>query len=75
MSMSLCIGDVTAISGNQTNTINNTNTNFTIKEVANASSRVTNLSQTYNIIPNYVEIYNNQTYLTNHPTPIYSAFN
>ncbi len=61
MSMSLCIGDVTAISGNQTNTINNTNTNFTIKEVANASSRVTNLSQTYNIIPNYVEIYNNQT--------------
>ncbi len=61
MSMSLSIGDVTAVSGNQTNTINNTNTNFTLKEVANASSRVTNLSETYNIVPNYVEIYSNQT--------------
>ena len=63
MTMSLSIVNDYAVNGNQTNTTNNTNinTNFTVKEISNASSRVTNLSNTYNITPNYVEIYSNQT--------------
>jgi len=63
MTMSLSIVNDYAVAGNQTNTTNNTNinTNFTVKEISNASSRVTNLSNTYNITPNYVEIYSNHT--------------
>jgi hypothetical protein len=61
MTISLNTVDVFAVTGNQTITTNNTNPNFTVKEVANASSEVTNLSNTYNIIPNYVEIHSNQT--------------
>jgi hypothetical protein len=63
MTMSLSIVNDFAVAGNQTNTTNNTNinTNFTVKEVSNASSRVTNLSHNYNITPNYVEIYSNHT--------------
>ncbi len=56
--------DVNAVTENQTTSSNITNihANFTIKEICNASSEVANLSTTYNITPNYVEIYsNNQT--------------
>ncbi len=60
MIISFNIVDVFAVTGNQTNITNNT-TSFTIKEVSNASSRVKNLSDTYNITPNYVEIYSNKT--------------
>lgn len=61
--LSLSIGEVFAATGNQSNTTTNTSVkaNFTIKEICNASSRVNNLSDTYNIVPNYVEIYSNQT--------------
>ena len=63
MTMSLSIVDDYAVTGNQTTTTNNTNinTNFTVKEISNASSQVTDLSDTYNITPNYVEIYSNKT--------------
>jgi hypothetical protein len=61
MTIFLNIVDVYAVTGNQTTSSNNTNinANFTVKEVSNASSRVANLSNTYNITPNYVEIYSN----------------
>lgn len=48
MTMSLSIVDDYAVTGNQTTTTNNTNinTNFTVKEISNASSQVTDSSQT-----------------------------
>lgn len=56
------LGTSFSATGNQTN-INSsdaTKTNFTLSQINNAASRVKNISDTYNIMPNYVEISNNE---------------